>query len=247
MGGPSPLMIRWGVLKKYAQVLSGLVGATSSAVLAFTNLGHLPLDARLVLVGATALIAVVVLCLLVSSPLKLRTRPGALGIALRCFVLLLVCWMAAKALQVTATYHSARIFQRVRSQYSNVGSIEIQPPRFPVQLTINVWVPQTGGVKIEKFFPASWNRQDPANWQERNRTNHQDTLLLTGFKTPQVFGIWYQLSASADALNWEAFPTPDNVRVLTEDELRRYHKWSYIYGGALWLIGVCFWFLRWFW
>ena len=236
----------WRAVWKYGKVLAGLVSAISSAILAFTNLAQISLEARFILVGATAFVTVAIAWLLLSRPTKPQTRPKLAGIVSRCLVLLLLCWLVVKALGATAVYHNVRVFRQVCSQCPNVGSVEIQPPRFPVQLTINVSVPQAKGVMIEQFFPASWNREDPVNWQERNRTKFQDTLLLSGFKTPQVFGIWYQLNRAAGAFSLEAIPAPENVRVLEEGQLRRYRKWAYVYGGALWLIGVCFWFLRWF-
>ena len=239
--------MNWRGAAKYWKPLTALTSAISSIVLGFTNLFKLPLDARFVLVGAIALVGVTVFCLWLSTPAKAQTRPKASRVALRCLALLFLCWAAVRALEVTAAYHNVRVFRRICSQCPNVGTIEIQPPRFPVQLTVNVWVPQTRGVRIERFFPASWNRQDTVNWQERNRTEFQDTFILAGFKRPKVFGIWYQLNASADVFDWEVIPAPDNIRVLTEARLRWYRNWFYVCGGVVWLIGVCFFFLRWFW
>lgn len=244
---PLPLMSDWRVIRKYGAVLTGIVTGICPAVLAFTDFVKIPFDARVVCVGATGLVTVAVFCLLLSKTPKKETGPKAIGIILRWLILLLLSGGVIAALELTAAYHNVRVLRDISSNCPNVGSIEIQPPRFPLALTIRVWVPQTQGVRIEKFSPASWNREDPVNWQESNRTQFGATLLLSGFKTPQVFGIWYQLNAPADTFSWQAIPDRENVRVLDRGQLRRYRICSYVYGGGLWLIGVCFCLLRWFW
>jgi hypothetical protein len=238
----------WRRVSKIAKVAAALSGGLSSAVLAFTDVGKLTFDAIIVLVWGTALIAVAAVCVLLSEPPSKQKKPRVGGMILRCMILLVASWIAAGGLKLTAAYHAVRVLRHHCSLCPNVGSIEFRPPRFPVELTISVWVPQTEGVTIEKLSPDSWNQEDPVNTlREENRTQFGRTLILSGFEAPQVFGIWYQLNASADALNWHATPVPDRIRILNQSWLRRYVIWCYVYGGGLWVIGVSYCLSRWFW
>ncbi len=243
------LMSFWFIGKKYGVLVVALAGAISSSTLAFTNsFKEISLDARTVWVGATAFITVAAFALLLSRPLKPRMGHTVIDAVLRCLILALLSWGVVRSLELTAAYHNVRVFRKISSLYPNVGSIEFQPPRFPVDLTIKVWVPQNEHVRIEKLFPSSWNPEDPADLKgERNRTGIQDTLFVKAFKSAQVFGIWYELNGQANALDWDAIPEPANVRVLRESPVRSYRRWSYVYGGGLWVIGVCFCLWRWFW
>jgi len=237
--GASPLE----VVKKYGAELVAFVAVIFSVILVFTD--SLRLDTRSVCVGACDFITVAAFSLLLS---KQRQRLNTLPMAFRCLLLVVPSWASVKSLELAMAYHNVRVFRHISSLSPNVGSIEFQPARSPVELTISVWVPQTEGVRIEKLSADSWNQEVPLNQPiHRNQTQFGQTLKLSGFKAPQVFGIRYQLNASADRLNWQASPMPDRVGVLDQGRLRRYGLKSYVYGGFLWVFGVLYSLSRWFW
>jgi len=241
------------VIKEHWEKGTFLLGAAFEAVVAFEkHFTEISLPARFFLAGLSG--AVVVWSI---AEMLRRERTRDVGfqaekkadgisshwIVFRATAILAACGFSSFVFAKTATFHNIRVIQTTDINTPSVGMIEIQPPHSPVDLTLIVATPQPG-IRILEEAPASWNHEDPVEWEMQNETPFGVTLTLRDFKSPQVFGIWYRLSGRAEELEVSAIPKAAEVRVLRARELRTIQWLTWIFGGCLCAFGLGYWSYR---
>jgi len=173
-----------------------------------------------------------------SSPRK--SLVGKIG---RIFAILAVAGLTVFLLLNIVTFHNIRILQQIDPRDHSIGKIEIQPSHRATTLTVNLWTSQ-GGPRIVREAPASWNRDDEVEWRMQNESPSGVTLTILDFVSPKVFGVWYQLSGDANALQFAASADPTNVRILRDSQLHVYRFWIFLFGGGLCIVGLLYWLCR---
>jgi hypothetical protein len=242
-------------IEEHWEILAAFLTTVFGALTAFeSHFAEISLETRFLMAGVTAGVAALAVAEMSrygptrSAGFHLRTKkPPSLStpwFARRVTAILAMCALGVFLLHETATFHNVRVLDNTPSSDPFVGSIEIQPAHMPTTLTINLSTNQSKAVKIIDKAPASWNDQDPVDWSMQNDSPYGVTLVLQGFKSPQVFGVWYKLSARAQELHIEVTAEPAEVRVLRAQQLRRYRRNIWIFGGLLCVFALVFWSYR---
>jgi hypothetical protein len=164
--------------------------------------------------------------------------------AVRVILLLIVCALSVFLLRQIATFHNVRVLESTHLANPFEGIIEVQPAHRATNLTVSLSTSQAAAVQIVGLAPASWNNQDPADWRMQNETPFGVTLILRDFKSPQVFGVWYKLSASSQELDVDVRPDPAEVSVIRGSQFYKYQRNIWIFGGVLWTVALVFWSYR---
>jgi hypothetical protein len=155
-----------------------------------------------------------------------------------------MCALSVFLLREIATFHNVRILQNTHLGDPFAGVVEIQPAHRATNLTVTLSTNQAAAIKIVGLAPASWNNQDPVDWRMQNETPFGVTLILQDFRSPQVFGVWYKLSASGQEVDVEASPDPAEVQVIRDWQFHKYQRNIWIFGGVLWAVALVFWSYR---
>jgi hypothetical protein len=232
-----------------------IVALTFGTIVSFErNLVEISLERRFLIVGLAGALATVWFAkilrpertqLSVGFGLPKKTNQRSLGwFAIRAVFILAMAAMSVFLLRETITFHNVRVTRTTPPGNPSVGIIEIQPAHTPTALTVNLSTSQADQIKILFKAPASWNNEDPVDWGMQDDTPFGVTLNLRDFQSPQVFGIWYKLSGRAEELEVEARGNPAEVRVLRDEQLHKYRRNIWIFGGMLCAIALSFFFYR---
>jgi|ERR1035441_2041499 heme/copper-type cytochrome/quinol oxidase subunit 2 len=244
------------VFKEHWEKGAAVVALVFEAAMAFErHLAEISLETRFVIAGIAGAVGTLLVTEMLSWRPK-RVRAGfqtdtkrmpsvsIMWVAVRAIVIVCLCTISVFLLDEIATFHNVRLLQRTDSGNPAVGTIEIQPAHTPTNLAINLSTRQANNISILDKAPASWNNQDPVDWRMQNDTPYGVTLFLREFKSPQVFGCWYRLSARSGELDVDVTIDPANVRVLRSEQLHRYRLNSRIFGGFLCLVALFSWCYR---
>jgi hypothetical protein len=242
-------------IKEHWEKGSVLVAVAFQAALAFQKeVADLSLTTRFFICGFAGVVAAFSVAeMLRKSKLK---PPAGFGQKhedppkpLSCYLVRISCIAAISLLSVlllrqVATFHSVRLLEKRSPTDAFVGTIEIQPAHRPASLTVNLSTSQVQPVTIADIAPASWNKEDPVKWGVQNQSPFGLTLLLENFKSPQVFGVWYKLSAAGAAIDIQADADPPEVQIIRGGELIKYNRNISIFGGILCTAALCYWAFR---
>lgn len=244
------------VIKEHWEKGAVAITLAFELVVAFEHhLAEVSFETRFLMVGFAGLVA----SLSVAEMLRYEHKPSPVGFHAETterpnlsvwsltFCVVTICAVSAPSvflLNKTATFHNIRLLQRTLSSDATVGEIEIQPAHRPTNLTVSLSTNQARQIKIVDKAPSSWNRLDPVEWRMQNETPYGVTLFLQDFKSPQVFGCWYRLSAADGDLEVEVSPSSPEVRVLRTGQLDRYQRNAWIFGGFLCVVALVFWSYR---
>jgi hypothetical protein len=236
-------------LREYWGAAASILTLVFAVVCAFQQkFSEISLESRFFLVGLGGALAVIFITrafcrkserLKGSDPQDAKALPylSWLGTPL---AIAAFCMLTILLLRETATFHNVRILQQDYPEDANAGTIEVQPPHSPVSLVVRLSVPQSGPIVLEEV-PGSWNRDDVAQWRMENASRHGVTLILSGFRSPQVFGVWYRLSGEARAMEIEVSANPAEVRILNNHQLSVFYRNFWIFGGFLCVGGLLYW------
>jgi hypothetical protein len=252
-------MTRFGIFKEHWEKGAAIVALSFEAAMAFErHLAEVSLETRFAIVGLTGLMATFLVVEMLCRKPKAASagfqteqrKPPATSVS---WVLIrivgILCLVATSIflLDQTATFHNVRLLQRTDPASPAVGTVEVQPAHTPTNLVINLSTNQGKQVTILYKAPGSWNDQDPVDWRMQNDGPNGVTYFLRGFRSPQVFGCWYRLSAGAEQLDLEVIADPPEVRVVRSPELQRYRRNIWIFGGLLCVAALALWLYRSFW
>jgi hypothetical protein len=234
-----------GQVRKNWKTIAAIVGAIFAIIVGFQQrLAEITLEARFFLVGLAGILVVTFVARMVHiGPKSKGTKTSTIrrllifggGLAV-----LAACTLSLFLLFKTATFHNIRILKRTGVGSSTVGQIEIQPAHRPTTLTLTLSTPQAGPTIVQEA-PRDWNDDDRVSWKMQNESPHGVTLILEGFKSPQVFGIWYRMSGDASALEIGADSNPAEVPILRDHQLHAYYLNIKIFGGVLCILGLLYW------
>jgi len=165
------------------------------------HLADLTLAARFFLVGVCGFVAVWSVAEMlvferersVGFDSGTENKPSRVGILIRALTILAVCAFSAFIFGKTATFHNVCVTQKAYTANPTVGTVEIQPPHAPVDLTVLVSTPQPD-VKIIQEAPASWNAEDPVDWRMQNESSFGEPLYWRASEVPRfsAFGTVFQ-------------------------------------------------------
>lgn len=241
-------------IKEHWATGSALIAVAFQATLAFQkNLSDISLATRFLIAGAAGVWATVAVAEILrrkkpksskgfAPTIEVSTKSPA-WYAARVLAIVVVCALSIFLLIQVETFHSVRVLER-RGMDPFVGIVEFQPAHRPATLTVSLSTSQVLQVKIVDIAPASWNDNDRVRWGVRNQSDHGMTLLLENFQSPQVFGVWYRLSAKDTKIDVDVNSDPPEVQVIRDGKLAEYRSNIWIFGGILCIGALLYWAYR---
>jgi hypothetical protein len=212
----------------WLQLAAALIGAVTTAILTFTSLISVPLDARLFVVGA----AIVVLLFAVVSSIRRRTSwPQRRRRVVAAVAATLMAGLLVEALRFTVGYHSIVIR---RNDTGKDGAVTIAPSRTPAEVTLLISLDPG---RIEKARPGFTGEAIGAFGIVKD-TASAKTYELHQFVYPQAFEITYSVSPSADRLTVIPRVAPATIEIVEPVRRRHLLTWFFVIGGVVWLAGL---------
>ncbi|HEY6764293.1 MAG TPA: hypothetical protein VI386_05935 [Candidatus Sulfotelmatobacter sp.] len=244
------------VVKEHWEKGAVVVALVFEAAVAFERrAAEVSLETRFIIAGIAGLVA----ALSVAEMLRFEPKRSSAGfraegeeqpnisiwsILARVIVISSMSALSVFLLNETAIFHNIRLLQKTDATNPFVGTIEIQPAHTPTNLAVSLSTSQTGHISILDKAPASWNNLDPVDWSMQNDSTYGVTFFLKDFKTPQVFGCWYRLSAGAEELGVDVRTDSPEVRVLRGQQLHKYRQNIWICGGLICAMALVSWSYR---
>ncbi len=215
-----------------AAIVAG--SAVAQGVVTWVRLGDLPLDARWVIAGVLAVGVLVGAALVLSVHVQTWSRRRRVWTALACS--LAGAALTVLFLNLSTTYHSILVIQEsCRASRPGWRCVEYRPARDATDLDVRLSVRDRRLTSEVKWSPGFWSPSRSSTWILQNENEHELTVRLSAFRTPDRFGVAYRPVGSPDLILEQVGVDPSSVRVILENELATCRSWFLAWGGLLWL------------
>ena len=210
-----------------------LIGTISAGVTAFVNLGSVPRNVRLFIVGTAALIVIGGVTTLVARWCRPEWQLGFDGkrvskvkVAISVVAVGAVVSAAVVLLNVTASFHSVLYEVAVMSDRTELTA---SAPRSGASTTVRVAYPQRANCR---GFDRNVNQK--ASYYADDPDGPVPALQVSGFADPQTFGLRCRPPVETGSL--ELSVAEVNIGKLRTEERKALSRWFWISGGIVWLL-----------